>query len=46
MIEMNINHIEKNYGFKNILDGLQLEINTGGKSCIHWTQWVWKIHSF
>ena len=29
MIEININHIVKNYGFKNILDGLQLEINTG-----------------
>ena len=29
MIEININHIVKNYGFKNILDDLQLEINTG-----------------
>ena len=31
MIEISLNNIKKNYGFKNILDGLNLEIKTGDK---------------
>ena len=31
MIEIGLNNIKKNYGFKNILDGLNLEIKTGDK---------------
>ncbi len=31
MIEISLNNIKKNYGFKNILNGLNLEIKTGEK---------------
>ena len=31
MIEISLNKIEKSYGFKNILNGLDLEIKTGDK---------------
>ena len=31
MIEINLNNVKKSYGFKNILDGLNIEIKTGDK---------------
>ena len=31
MIEISLNNIKKSYGFKNILDGFNLEIKTGDK---------------
>lgn len=34
MIEISLNNIKKSYGFKNILDGLNLEIKTGDKVSI------------
>ena len=34
MIEINLNNIKKSYGFKNILDGINIEIKTGEKVSI------------
>jgi ATP-binding cassette subfamily F protein 3 len=34
MIEISLNNIKKNYGFKNVLDGLNLEIQTGDRIAI------------
>ena len=31
MIEINLNNVKKSYGFKNILDGINIEIKTGEK---------------
>ena len=31
MMEINLSNIKKNYGFKNILDGLNIEIKTGDR---------------
>ena len=31
MIEISLNNVKKSYGFKNILDGLSLEVKTGDK---------------
>ena len=34
MIEINLSNIKKSYGFKNVLDGLNIEIKTGDKVSI------------
>ena len=34
MIEISLNNIKKSYGFKNVLDGLNIEIKTGDKVSI------------
>lgn len=34
MIEIGLNNVKKNYGFNNVLDGIELEVNTGERVAI------------